>query len=152
MQQCKYCIVIVFLLGGCSSPVIVSQKTLLADGNRLQITSGTNSAGRFVSVVNLDKSWVGKYAGGREKWGDRKNLFQDTASDEIARYCGGWAFRFVRPYTYDMLDHDKTMGGVAPILGGTAEMAGYLVAYSQTKDENIPVSIYADYVCRSDEE
>ena len=152
MVKYLFAISLCLLLFACSTPVIDLQRTQIIDGNTLQTTSGTNSAGRFISIENLDKQWVGKFAGGKEKWEARKNLLQNMAGEEITHSCGGWVFRFVRPYTFNMLDHDKTMGGMAPVLGGTAEMAGYLIAYSQTKDENIPVSIYADFVCRIDEE
>jgi hypothetical protein len=154
MKSTAYIVAWLFTLTACSSPVVTSQRTETIDGNHLQITSGTNDAGHFIKVENADKRWAGSYAGGKEQWGARKKLLDREYREEIHAICGEWFYQMdrERPPSYNMLDSDETMGGLAPVLGVAASMAAYAAAYSSTSDANVPVSIYGEFRCRRDNE
>lgn len=138
------------LLPACSKPVIDMQHVKTVDGNKLQITQGTFDGGRFVTVENVDKRWVGRMKGGKEKWGARKTLLEDMSTQEIRSICGTWHYMPTLGPFYNMLDKDETMGGVAPVLGITASMAAYVAAASSTDEANIPTSVYTEFRCHND--
>ncbi len=142
----------ILLLTACGSPEIKSQKREAIDGNNLEITTGAVPSGRFVSVVNVEKRWEGKLAGGKEKWGARQALLKKKLWAEMEGICGSWPYIVLdREPFYNMMDKDETLGGMAPVLGIAASMAAYMAAYSSTDEANIPVSVYADFHCRNDE-
>ncbi len=150
MKHAAY-IPLLLLLAACgNNSKIDSQYLHIVDGNRLQVTTGTMDDGRFITVENLDKHWVGKYAGGKAKWRARKRLLDDLSSREMRGLCGEWLFAALRPPIYEMMDKDETMGGMAPVLGMAASMAAHVAAYSATDAGNVPVSVYREYRCRSD--
>lgn len=152
MKRSAFFLSCLLACSACSSPVVTAQRTETIDGNRLQITSGTNSAGRYVAVENVDKRWEGSLKGGKEKWGVRRDLLKKTYRDEIEQVCGEWFYEEVQSAHYNMLDKDETMGGVAPVLGVTASMVAYAAAEASTDPANIPVSVYSEFRCRKDNE
>lgn len=140
-------------LAACAAGVEqTSQRVVSVEGNRLQITSGIiPGTGRYVTIDNLDKRWVGKWKGGKEKWGLRAGMLDGMAKREIGTICGDWFYHVVRRPVYGMMDKDETMGGLAPVLGVTAAMAAHLAASSATDPANIPVNIYTEFGCARDE-
>jgi hypothetical protein len=146
-----YVIPLLLMLAACgNNSRVESQDIRTVSGNRLQVTRGISDDGRFISVENLDKHWVGKYKGGKEKWSARLHLLDDMSAQEIHDICGEWFFKTKRTPIYEMMDKDETMGGMAPILGMAASMAAHVAAYESTDPRNVPVSIYREYGCRSD--
>lgn len=140
------------LLSACAGPQVTSQRMMVVDGNRLQVTSGTMRDGRYVTVENVEKQWHGRMKGGKEKWKFRAGMLNNVLTHEIGMVCGDTFFRTIRPPTYKMMDKDETMGGMAPVLGIAASMAAHLAADSATDPANVPVSVYAEFGCPSDDQ
>lgn len=151
MKRALYLFVSMFGLVACASPVTTSQKTVTAEGNELEITSGTFSNGRFVSVKKTQKAWEAHLKGGKEKWTARSDALRLTARGEIHRICDEWFVAIQKGPIYNMLDSDETMGGIAPALGVSVAMVAYLAAEAATKDTNIPSSVYMEFTCPKDE-
>lgn len=142
---------ILLALTACSAPQVTAQREMEVGGNKLLVTSTKAGEGRGLRIENLEKRWVGKYAGGQEKWSARVALLDNLSKSEIISVCGGWAHNVIKPATYNMMDKDETMGGVAPVLGVTALMVGHLVASSNTDPANVPVGVYTEFRCPKDE-
>jgi hypothetical protein len=141
------------MLSACSAPKVESQRMLAVEGNRLQVTSGTiPGKGRYITIVNSDKRWSGKWKGGKEKWKARAALMENLARDEIHGICGESFFEVIRSPVYNMMDKDETMGGMAPVLGIGASMIAHLAADANTDPANVPVSLYAEFGCRFDKQ
>jgi hypothetical protein len=139
----------ILLLAACAETK--SQRTDTIDGNKLQVTYGTITTGRFIMVENVDRRWEGKLKGGREKWLERKDLLDITAQEEMEKICDNWPYVLDRKPFYNMMDKDETMGGAAPMLGMSVAFMAYVAAASATDEANVPVSIYAYFHCRNDE-
>lgn len=147
----KNALLVCLVLAACSSPVVKSHTTKVVGGNNLQVTSGTVSGGRFISVANTHKEWAASLKGGKERWNARRGALLSTARAEMEQICGDWFVALRKGPLYNMLDSDETMGGVAPALGVTVAMAAYIAAEAATKDTNVPSSMYMEFACQSDE-
>ncbi len=148
-----YCLAALLLvLPACAPPpVTTSTREVEIDDNRLKVSSGTWSKGRFVFVENAKMGWDGDLEGGKEKWEARRQFLYVNARKEIQDICGNWFFAMPKEPVYNMLDNDETMGGIAPVLGVAASMVAYLAAEAKTKDTNVPVSVYIEFSCEKDE-
>lgn len=150
MKSVLYFLACLPALVACSGPVTTSERTEEVEGNNLQITTGTLSDGRFITVANAQKVWEGDLKGGKDKWGNRRDFLLLNARQEIESICGQWFVAMRKVPFYNMLDNDETMGGLAPALGATVAMAAYLAAEAATKDTNIPSSVYIEFSCDDD--